>query len=70
MTTMDGPATPGTLAAAEASPYLTLDEAAGYCKVARQTLMNAKCKGRLKAVGSGRRARYTRAELDRWLREG
>ena len=57
-------------AVAVGSPYLTLAEAAAYCRVAAGTLKNAKCRGKLKAVGFGRRARYTRAELDRWLRDG
>ena len=60
------------LAAATAvgSPYLTLAQAAAYCQRQKRTLANAKAAGRLKAVGHGRRALYTRAELDRWLRAG
>lgn len=66
--------TPGRVLLTEAeavgSPYLTLAEAAAYCRRAPGTLMNAKCKGKLKAVRPGKRSLYTRAELDRWLREG
>lgn len=51
-----------------ASPYLTLREAAAYCRRSVKTLSNARSAGRLKSARPGNRPLYTVAELDRWLR--
>ena len=57
----------GGSAEAVGSPYLTLAEAAAYSRRTPQTLKAAKCRGKLKAVRSGRPTLFTRDELDRWL---
>lgn len=50
------------------SPYLTYQEAADYCRCSPQTLRTARCKGRLSPVPGGAGARFTREELDRWMK--
>jgi excisionase family DNA binding protein len=51
-----------------ASPYLTYDEAANYCRVERTTLYRAKRAGRLRASGPGSAVRFHRDDLDAWMR--
>ncbi len=52
---------------ATASPYLTYEEAASYCRCERTTLWRAVKAGSLKAYGPGRAVRFHRDELDRWM---
>lgn len=54
-------------ATATASPYLTYEEAAGYCRCERTTIYRAVRAGRLRASGPGTAVRFHRDELDRWM---
>ncbi|HET6576338.1 MAG TPA: helix-turn-helix domain-containing protein [Fimbriiglobus sp.] len=47
------------------SPYLTADEAADYCRVAKQTLYNRR-KG-IERVPGTRKLLFTVEMLDKWL---
>lgn len=50
-----------------ASPYLTVDEAAAYCRCASATIYNSRAAtGRPESIGSGRLL-FTREGLDKWL---
>lgn len=52
---------------AAASPYLTVAEAAAYCRCAPATIYNSRAAtGQPAAVGTGRLL-FTRESLDRWL---
>ncbi len=50
-----------------ASPYMTYEEAARYCKVERTTVYRAMKAGHLRASGPGSAIRFHRDELDRWM---
>lgn len=50
-----------------ASPYLTYEEAAQYCRCERTTIYRAVKAGRLRASGPGMAVRFHRDELDRWM---
>lgn len=49
------------------SPYLTLAEAAAYCRRTPKTLCNHKCQGRLRAVHGTRPPLFRVEDLDAWL---
>lgn len=53
--------------AARRSPYLTLAEAAAYCRRKAKTLSNHKARGRLKAVPGTRPPLFRVEDLDAWL---
>ena len=55
---------------AVASPYLTVAEAASYCRCSPVTIYNSRtATGQPAAVGTGRLL-FTREALDRWLTTG
>ena len=64
MTTMT---TADDLGAARRSPYLTLSEAAAYCRRTAKTLCNHKARGRLKAVPGTRPPLFRVEDLDLWM---
>lgn len=49
------------------SPYLTLTEAAAYCRRTPKTLSNHKAAGRLRAVPGTRPPLFRVEDLDAWL---
>ena len=49
------------------SPYLTLVEAAAYCRRSTKTLCNHKADGRLRAVSRTRPTLFRVEDLDAWL---
>lgn len=49
------------------TPYLTLAEAAAYCRCARKTITNHLCQGNLRAMPASRPLRFRREDLDEWL---
>ena len=49
------------------SPYLTLAEAAAYCRRSAKTLSNHKALGRLKAVPGTRPPLFKVEDLNRWM---
>lgn len=64
----DGNTVPTTVpTAAVDSPYLTLAEAAAYCRRSPQTLSNHKAIGRLVAVPKSRPPLFRVEDLDAWM---
>ena len=52
---------------ARLSPYLTLSEAAAYCRRTPKTLCNHKARGKLKAVAGTRPPLFRVEDLDAWM---
>lgn len=52
------------------SPYLTLAEAAAYCRRSRKTLCNHKARGRLRAVPGTRPPLFRVEDLSAWMSGG
>lgn len=55
----------GELPTAPASPYLNADEAAAYCRVAKQTIYNHR--RHIERVPGVGKLLFTREALDNWL---
>jgi hypothetical protein len=49
------------------SPYLTVDEAAAYCRRGRKTILNHHCLGNIRSMPGTRPPLFRREELDEWL---
>jgi hypothetical protein len=49
------------------SPYLNVDEAAGYCRRSRKTILNHHSLGNIKSMPGTRPPLFRREELDAWL---
>lgn len=49
------------------SPYLTADKAAAYCRRRKKTLLNHKCRGKLRAVPGTRPPLFRVEDLDAWI---
>ncbi len=49
------------------SPYLTVDEAAGYCRRGRKTLLNHHCLGNVRSMPGTRPPLFRKEDLDDWL---
>ena len=49
------------------TPYLTLDEAAAYCRCSRKTISNHHSLGNVHAMPATRPLRFRREDLDKWL---
>jgi len=49
------------------SPYLTVDEAAAYCRRERKTILNHHCLGNIRSMPGTRPPLFRREELDEWL---
>jgi excisionase family DNA binding protein len=52
------------------SPYLTVDEAAVYCRCKRRTLLNRHSLGRVRSVPGSHPPLFQREDLDAWLNAG
>jgi hypothetical protein len=49
------------------SPYLTVEEAAAYCRCKPKTILNHKSLGNVSSVSGPRPLLFRREDLDRWL---
>jgi hypothetical protein len=49
------------------SPYLTVDEAATYCRRSRKTLLNHHSLGNVRSMPSTRPPLFRKEDLDDWL---
>lgn len=49
------------------TPYLTLDEAAAYCRCSPKTILNHHSLGNVHALPAARPLRFRREDLDKWL---
>lgn len=49
------------------SPYLTVDEAAAYCRRSRKTILNHHCLGTIRSMPHTRPPLFKREDLDAWV---